>query len=282
MKDKKKRKQLRKAIRPHYLRDACKIPEKTLFQNACEQLQQYLDNYANTDEDYQEIEKYVIYRVKTYFMSLLWFGASPTGMMMPGANHNVGAYTIIDEIIASMYTNFYMQNINTIGYVCRGTYSLDKELKRISAQFEVDESDGYPKECTFRKLALQYHEMIRSVCIYPIPQSNSLKDCILSQEQINFISKQMEQCCVELYAIFCGKPHDWMNEAYFRTLWKRYNEVLITYDGSLDLASTTEEAVKLCSALLLCRVLVEVQQVKETALGAYTELKKYLAERDGS
>lgn len=274
MKDLKKRRQIREAIRPHYLKDVCKIPEKTMFQKACEQLQQYLNNYVNRSEKYGEIEKYIIYRIKTYFMSFLWFGASPTGIISPGADHTVGTHTVIDELIASMYTEFYLRHIDTIGYICRGSYSLDKEIERISKQFEVDESKGSRRECTFRRQALYYSEMVQSVCMYEIPKHSSLRKCLLNQEQMRSISKQMEKSCIELYGLFNGKPQDWMNEVNFIRLWERYNDVLINYDGSAAFAFTAEEDVKLCSALFLCRVLDEVYREKEATLGAYAELKK--------
>ena len=109
-------KSTRDAVRPYYLQDVCKIPEQSEFQRVCIQLQKYIDTYVDDKKTQEEQERYIIRRCKVYYEPFFYLSATPVGHLQPGYDRSAGAEIVIDELISSLYSDFYRKynhEINT-------------------------------------------------------------------------------------------------------------------------------------------------------------------------
>lgn len=276
-----KAKATQEAIRPYYLHNVCKVPEKSKFQVVCEALQIYLDFYANINMKDEELRDYVVLRCKMYYQNFFGFMGAYTGALQPGVDPSAGIYLVIEELISSIYTTFYFQHINVITFVSMCNRDLQNQINLRRKQVAENIDAGFSVEHVNKKYFEWYSSMVKSLCSGYLVKEPKILDKELSQEEINEISHEMEIGCKDAYEAFGGSAYDWMNKTYFKKLWNRYNALYSTFDNTIDPAGTCEEDIQLCTALLMYRVWKECIATVNATLGSFNALKKHLIQRKG-
>jgi hypothetical protein len=271
----------REAVRPYYLQDVCKIPEQSEFQKVCIQLQKYIDTYVDYEKTQEERECYIVRRCKVYYEPFFSLSATPIGHLQPGYDRSAGAEIVIDELISSLYSDFYVKYSHEISSICNLNRDMEQYCSSINKWAEETEKGGWSRADIVRSCTQRYFNIIRSMCSEHILENPSILESRLSNADIAGLSQTIVEQCKAAYYEFKQPECEWMNEETIRKWWMRYNDICFGTDKTIPLAGTSKEDIQLYTALFFCRVRAECHITQATTSKVYSIFVEHLHKRKG-
>ena len=271
----------RKAIRPYYLQNVCKIPEQSEFQKVCIQLQKYIDTYVDDKKTQEEQESYIIRRCKVYYDPFFSLCATPIGHLQPALDRSAGAEIVIDELISALYSDFYRKYMYEINAICNINRDVEQYCSSVKKWIEAEEESGRVGEAVNRCTQL-YFNIIRSLCSDHILENPSILESRLSEANIAGLAQTIVEQCKNACYEFNRSECEWMNEETIQKWWMRYNEICFGADTSIiPYAGTCKEDIQLYTALFICRVRAECHTTQVTTSKVYSIFVEHLQRRNG-
>lgn len=264
---------IRKAIRPHYLKDVCKVPARSPFLQACLKLNQYLGCYTDKNKTTEEIRRFIDVRCKRYYQSIVWHQPALPGVILPGANWNSGENIVIDQMISSLYSEFVLRLKNQIDTIIAFSQrTSEQQAAYCQNLFASAVGLGYTVDQIYKYYSGAFSSLIKSMGCISLMEDIAVLDNVLSEDAIERLSSRMLELSLQACAAFNMKVFDWMTQDNFVKMWRRYNQILTTFDESIVLAGGAEEDVQLLNAMLICKVFDEYQHISEEVYGCYVAL----------
>lgn len=274
-------KDLRKAIRPYYLKDACNVPEKPGFQQKCEELETYIDTYIDDNRTEKELRDYIIKRCVAYYEPFFKYRITQPNVLQSGYNQKTGADMVIDEIVAPLYTEFYWDFHEQINYICMVNQDIDASFESIKKWLDEKKQEGNKKEELYKEGIRWHRHILQTLGKRCFSEDPEVFDGTISQPTIDSLVCQLLCQCEDAYYTFGKEKPDWVNEASIRKMWSRHNEIINISDDFYRPVQSCREEIQLYAALLICNVRRESQHTCNVAESTYKLLSEYIRKRKG-
>lgn len=272
---------IRKRIRPYYLMDACKVPEKSEFQQKCEELVRYIETYVDENRTEKDLQKYIIKRCEVYYAPLFDYTYIQPNILLAGYNQGTGADIVIDEIIAPMYTEFYWEFCKQIQYICAVNQDVPNSTETIKKYYEEKIQEGTPKEDVYNEGINLHVEILKTLGKKCFSEDEAIFDDLLSQSTMESLTSQLLRQCKDAYDTFGKELPDWVNENAIKKMWLRHNGILDVSSGSYCIMQSREEEIHLYAALLICAARRESWNAYCVAEKTYSMLSNFIKQRKG-
>ena len=275
---------LREQVRATYLNHTCTTPQKSVFQQSCEDLQSYLDMYAATPEEIKKRKKYIQDYCLRYYRGLWHYAPPLDDSVNPISKSKPALDRFIDNIIGS-YCRTYSDMIKEKAALILPKYNNKPEEQCQKSYDEYLSLDGKYRDerakFILQSKAQSINEVLQTLWIDYFLPPRTLQDNVFSDEDLDNICNFMEHHCSVAHEVLQGQKLPWATKDTFQKAWKRFYQTQNEFTSDAVPAYCDILDIYLVYAMLVLRTWVSFDETVHTTSMLLDCFIEYMNNRNG-
>lgn len=271
---------IRRDIQSKYLNLVCDIPEKSAFQKASEDLQNYLSLYTTTSHDLEKYRRYIHHRCLLFYRDIMWYNIPIPDDCIGYPAISTALQQFVNSAISSFYNSF-CEGISDILATLRTAYFSEPTVycsKHCNAINDLVSQGLNTRESLYNSWAFKFKRDLQRLWPTSLLGPVSLLDTEFSQDVLDKICFLMAENC---HAANCayGVMIDWTSEDLFRAAWKRYFQTQ-ALDETTTPAYGNPLDILLSTGLLIVSTWISINSTLQITMNMFTKLTAYINEKN--
>lgn len=253
----------REHVRSVYLDQVCTTPPKSIFQQACVDLQEYLDMYTTTPDEVQKYKQYIQTYCLRYYCGV-WSYSPPLKDGYTTVPRNKPALErFLDNIIGS-YCRTYSDRANIVARTIIPVYlnnPIEQCKERYQSYVSKNFADGHLRsDIPLRAGAYRINKDIQDLWIDGYLPPRTMQNNVFSNKDIENICSFMEKHCSPAHELLAGSKLPWATKETFRKAWERFYQTQLDFSPSAVPAYCDVLDIYLVYSLIVLRTFVSYKE----------------------